>query len=52
MLNIGEAARRPEGPSVLAGFINLIINNNKCKKKNKAKQPKIKGKECTHMKHI
>jgi len=27
MLNIGQAARRPEGPSVLAAFINLIINN-------------------------
>ena len=27
MLNIGQAARRPEGPSMLAAFINLIINN-------------------------
>jgi len=43
MLNIGQAARRPEGPSVPAAFINLIINNlyyNKCKKKENKKKTK------------
>jgi len=41
MLNMGQAARRSKGPSMLAAFINLIINNLQQmqeRKKNKARQ--------------
>jgi len=47
MLNTGQAARRPEGPSMLAAFINLIINNlhqMQEKKNTKQNNPKLKEK--------